>query len=115
MRSLFFVLTVLGSCWGFAEVTSVPTAVIHQDVLGGDVLLIQMKDYLVITGKESQSLELELGANGKKVFTQDIVMGRSMNRLVGMYNPMNKKPTVKKILNRYSDLLLKLESKETLD
>jgi hypothetical protein len=115
MKFLIVVLLMFGSSFGFAETIQLPDAVVNQQVLGGDILLIKMKDYVIISGKESQTLEKELGAETKKELTRDIIMTKSVEELIASYNPSNDKPMVQAILNRYAAVLAKIDSKLTLN
>jgi hypothetical protein len=115
MKYLIVALMILGSSFAFSETNQLPDAVINQEVLGGDILLIKMKDYLVVTGKESQALEQELGAETKSKLTQDIIMTKSADELAALYNPTNDKPTVQKILIRYADVLARVDAKPSLN
>jgi hypothetical protein len=103
---------MFGFSYGFAETVQFPDTVINNKILGGDILLVQMKDYVVISGDESQALEAELGPHTKKQFTRDIVMNESVEKLIIKYNYENKLPTVQKILARYHQVLAKIESQQ---
>lgn len=115
MKFFIGALIAFGSSFGFAEAIQLPDAVVNQEVLGGDILLIKMKDYLIISGKESHALESELGIETKKKLTRDIIMTKSIEELIATYNPLNDKPTVQIVLNRYADVLAKIDSKLTLN
>jgi hypothetical protein len=110
MKFLFFAFAIIFSSLGFAETIQFPEVMIHQDVLGGDIILIKMKEYLVISGKESRSLEKELGVEAKRQFTRDITMTKSFSEMVELYNPYGDRPTVRMILKRYADVVTKIDS-----
>jgi hypothetical protein len=74
-----------------------------------------MKDYVIISGKESQALENELGVEVKKQFTRDMVMTKSVDELIALYNPSSDRGTVQAVINRYSDVLTKIDSKSRLN
>ena len=107
--SLFFSQLVI------AESIQLPAVEVNQDVLGGDILLINMKEYLVISGSESTALKNELGIENKKNFTKDIIMTEPIDQLIAYYMPSESRPVTMKIIQRYSDILLKLSKKETLN
>jgi hypothetical protein len=112
----FILVTIMFlSTFSFAETVQLPDTKVNQEVLGGDILLIKMKGYLMISGKESQALEKELGIDSKKKFKRDIVMAKSFAELVALYNPVMDKKMVQVILNRYSDVLAKIDSKSSLN
>lgn len=115
MKLLIAAFIMFGSSFGFAETIQFPDAVVDQDVLGGDILLIKMKDYLIISGKESQALEKEIGTETKKKLTHDIIMTKSVEELIASYNPSNDKPMVQTIINRYAEVLAKIDSKLSLN
>ncbi|MGZ3747777.1 MAG: hypothetical protein ACXWRE_10415 [Pseudobdellovibrionaceae bacterium] len=115
MKFLIATIIMFGSSFGFSETTQLPDVVVNQEALGGDILLIKMKDYLIISGKESQEIEKELGTESKKKFTRDIIMSKSVEELIASYNPSNDKPMVQTILKRYADILSRIDSKLTLN
>ena len=98
-----------------AEWTQLPAVEVNQEVLGGDILMIKMKEYLVITGAESATLVSELGIDSKKAFTRDIIMTKSVDQLVASYQPSEARPMTELIINRYLNVLLKLNKKESLN
>jgi hypothetical protein len=102
---------ILFSTIGFSKELQNPSVGIDQKVLGGDILLVKMKQFVVISGQESLELVAELGPEKKKDFTHDIVMAKPSEQLTSLYNPDHKKKTVQLILNRYADALAKIERK----
>lgn len=115
MKLLMTALMIFGSSFVLAETIQLPGAAVNQEILGGDILLIKMKAHLIISGKESQALEKELGAETKKKLTHDMVMTKSFEELKSSYNPSNDKPMVQVILNRYAEVLAKIDAKLTLN
>ncbi len=106
---------LLCSQFVLAQWSQLPAVEVNQEVLGGDILLIKMKEYVVITGAESTALIKELGIDSKKAFTRDIIMTRSVDQLVASYQPSEARPVTELIINRYLNVLLKLNKKESLN
>ncbi|MGZ3770957.1 MAG: hypothetical protein ACXVCP_15620 [Bdellovibrio sp.] len=115
MKYLFVATMIILPMFSFAETIQLPEVRLNQEALGGDILLIKMKDYLVISGKESLELEIELGVDAKKSFTRDIIMTKSVDELTALYNPVNDRNTVQAVLNRYAEVLAKIDSKTSLN
>lgn len=115
MKYLMLGAMVFLSSYSFAETLSLPDATMSRSVIGGDILLIKMKAYVVISGEESRALESELGMEAKKQFTQDIVMSKSIRDLIVDYNSSNNRNTVQLIIERYSNVLTQLEAKSRLN
>lgn len=98
-----------------ADWAQLPVVEVDQEALGGDILLINMKEYLVISGTESATLVKELGLENKNSFTRDIIMTKSIDQLIATYQPSKARPMTEQIINRYSNVLLKLNKIETLN
>jgi hypothetical protein len=106
MKYLFIALSILSASISFAAEDSAETATVSipKDTYGGEVLLVNAKEYLFITITENRALEKELG-KARKGFTFDMALAKSPEEIANAYNPSNNKPTVKKILARYAEVL----------
>lgn len=93
----------------FAQAVSFPVVQLNEEALGGDVLLIQMKESLVITGSENEALEKELGRKMKSLFTKAMVLSATPTDLLLTYDPSRVRPTVQAVLKRYANVLAKIE------
>ncbi len=100
-------------CVARAEI-KLPTVSINEQTLGGDILLINMKDYLVIQGTQSKALESELGPNLKKHFTRDIVMAESVDFLKTKYGLENR-PVTNEIIKIYAEIILINKKRDLLN
>ncbi len=83
-----------------------PTAEVTQSVLGGDILLINMKEYLVISGEDSKKIIQELGSKEKyQQLTKSLVNVENSLQIKKLFQISEKKPTALNILNKYENLL----------
>ena len=113
--SIILLSSLVFSQFVMAEWVQLPPAEVNKEVLGGDILLINMKEYLIISGAESRALVKELGLDNKNTFTRDIIMTKSVDQLVASYQPSEVRPITAQIIIRYSDIIFKLNKKETLN
>lgn len=111
MKYLLTTLLFLSASIGWAQSVDLPPVRLGQEALGGDVLLINMKEYLIISGKESRALERELGLEAKQRMTKDIVTSKGIGELIATYQPSNSRPTVRLILLRYAETLSQVNPK----
>jgi hypothetical protein len=112
----FLIALILLSAFAQASEKSVvlPTVTVNKETLGGDILLINMKDYLVIQGNQSKVLETELGAELKKKFTHDIVMTQSVEFLLANY-ATEARPVTKEVINQYAEIIAMGKKRKKLD
>ena len=115
MKLSFILFSLLFSQFAIAEWVQLPAVEVNQEVLGGDILLINMKEYLVISGAESAALVKELGIDSKNAFTRDIIMTKSVDKLIASYQPSEARPMTEQIIVKYSNILFRLTKKETLN
>ncbi len=80
-----------------------PTVQVTQQVLGGAVLLIEMKHTLVIERGVNERVLQELGEAEKKKFFHDIVMSRSVEYLRRTYAASNQE-AVSQLISQYETL-----------
>ncbi|HEY1079406.1 MAG TPA: hypothetical protein VGE46_04890 [Bdellovibrio sp.] len=111
MKLILSCLILLFTSLSFADVVQPADVSLDQSIVGGHVILLQMKDHLVISGAESASLDQELSPSLAKDMIRDLVMGNSAQKLASSYNPGKNRPTVERILNRY----LSITAKPTLN
>lgn len=107
MKLVLSCLILLFTSLGFADVVQPTDVSLDQSVVGGHVILLQMKDHLVISGAESASLDQELSPSLAKNMIRDLVVGTSAQELALSYNPEKNRPTVELILNRYLSITKK--------
>ena len=105
MKLVLSCLILLFTSLGFADVVQPTDVSLDQSVVGGHVILLQMKDHLVISGAES--LDQELSPSLAKNMIRDLVVGTSAQELALSYNPEKNRPTVELILNRYLSITKK--------
>jgi hypothetical protein len=95
-------------------VVTLPAVTVNEETLGGDILLINMKDYMVIQRNQSQYLEKELGAELKKQFTRDIVMTQSVEFLQAQYGG-EKHPVTNEVIKQYAEIINIGKKRKKLD
>jgi hypothetical protein len=104
MKIIFVLLIFTSISEGARHIVNLPTVSIDKQTLGGDILLINMKDYLVIQGSQSKVLENELGSELKKNMTRDMVMTKPVKLLLASYGRENC-PVTNEVINRYGEIL----------
>ncbi len=85
-------------------VTVLPAVTVNEGTIGGDIILINMKDYLVIQGDQSKVLQEELGAEVKNNFTRDLVLTKSVEYLQANYGN-DSRPITNEIISRYGEII----------
>ncbi len=108
-------LCLMSSNIVLADWIQAPAVEVNEAVLGGDILLINMKEYLVITGVESAALAKELRINKKNQLTKDIILEKSVEQLEKIYHASEFRPTTSQIINRYAEIIFKLQQAGTLN
>lgn len=114
MKFLVITIFLVSSAYAADQEVVLPTITINQETQGGDILLINMKDYLVIQGNQSKVLEAELGPELKKKFTHDLVMTQSVEFLLANYGN-EKRPVTNEVINQYSEILAIGKKRKKLD
>ncbi len=85
-------------------ITVLPAVSVNEGTIGGDIILINMKDYLVIQGDQSKVLKEELGIEIKNKFTRDLVLTKSVEYLQANYGSDNR-PITNEIISRYGEII----------
>jgi hypothetical protein len=104
MKIIFGLLIFTSISEAARHIVNLPTVSIDKQTLGGDILLINMKDYLVIQGSQSKVLENELGSELKKNMTRDMIMTKPVELLLASYGRENR-PVTNEVINRYGEIL----------
>lgn len=100
---------------GYAAPVQLPAVTLNSESIGGDILLIKMKDHVIITGHESEDLVKEIGQDNKRNFTRDIVMTKTPKELAELYNPKGSNKMVQTIISRYTETLARIDITPSLN
>lgn len=88
-----------------AQTQMLPEVSVDESILGGHVVLINMKDSLLISGKESQNIDQEIGADAKNNLLRSFLMLVDSAELENTYiGSSDEKPVTQKIIQRYQDI-----------
>jgi hypothetical protein len=101
--ALALALTILGSSLAQAETLALPEATVSSKILGGTVLMIQMKYTLVIDGDVQKALTRELGQVGREKLFRDLILSKDVAYIKMIYSAEGRSAT-NKLISKYENI-----------
>lgn len=109
-------MLVLGGLQTQAETQMLPEIAVDESILGGHIVLINMKDSMLISGKESLQIESEIGIDQKNKLIISFLMAEDPAEIQFAYAGNNHdKPTTEQVIQRYRLILQKQSSLKILN
>lgn len=94
-----------------AKTEMLPEVSVNESILGGHVVLINMKDSLLISGQETQHIESEIGSEQKDNLLRSFLMLEDASELENNYiGSSEDKNVTRLIIQRYQ--LIREKQKE---
>jgi hypothetical protein len=117
VKKLLMIFTYLFLVTAYSQPENqLPEAQVDVSTLGGHIILIEMKEYLIISGDETKALESELGETVLKNFFQDMLLSTPTAELIEKYIQRSSSQLIsQKIISRYADILLKINKFKVLN
>ena len=103
MRHLALALMILASSLAQAETLALPEATVSSKILGGTVLMIQMKYTLVIDGDAQMALTRELGQLGREKLFRDLILSKDVAYIKIIYGAEGRSAT-NNLISKYESL-----------
>ena len=95
-------MLVLGGLQTQAETQMLPEIAVDESILGGHIVLINMKDSMLISGKESLQIESEIGIDQKNKLIISFLMAEDPAEIQFTYAGNNHdKPITEQVIQRY--------------
>ena len=116
MKTLLLTTLLLIGLQTHAQMQMLPEVSVDDSILGGHIIMIDMKDLLLISGTETLQIESEIGIEQKNKLLISFLMTEDASEIQFLFAGNNHdKPATEKIIQRYRLIRLKQTSMKILN